>query len=165
MAIASPYRDIQTLTKIHRRKRTEKERLLDGELPTSNVYFTQFEQTDHQERGIIERVVERAVLLDDIYEVCEMDKENKPWPKMKALKALIGLRRATLAVVVAIRSWRVSVGDRPFLHRGENYLLTIRDDMDVLQDIDPVKHFGFFLGSRNPFVLPLRPLHIPRATN
>ena len=164
LAIPSPYRDIPTLTgRIRRRKRTEKERLADGELPTSNVYFTQFEQTDHQERGIIERIVERGVLLDEIYEVCELDKENKPWSKAKALRALIGLRKATLAAVVAIRSWRVSVGYRPFLHRGENYLLTVRDDMDVLQDIDPVKHFGFFLGTRNPFVLPLRSLHPPQA--
>ena len=161
-AIPSPYRDIQTLTKVRRRKRTEKERLLDGELPTSNVYFTQFEQTDHQERGIIERIVERNVLLDEIYEIVELDKENRPWPKSKALKALIALRKATLAVIMAIRSWRVSVGDRPFLHRGENYLMLVRDDMDVLQDIDPVRHFGFFLGSRNPFVLPLRPLHLTR---
>ena len=161
-AVPSPYRDVQTLRRVVRRKRTERERLLDGELPTSNVYFTQFEQTDHQERHIIERIVERNVLLDEIYDVIEYDKENKPWPKSKALKALIGIRRATLAVVMAIRSWRVSVGDRPFLHRGENYLLTVRDDMDVLQDIDPVKHFGFFLGSRNPFVLPLRPLHVTK---
>ena len=76
-----------------------------------------------------------------------------------ALRCTWRLRAATLAVVHAIRSWRVSVGDRPFLHRGENYLLTIRDDLDALNDLNPPKNFGFFLGNRNPFVLPLQNPH------
>ena len=74
---------------------------------------------------------------------------------MEALKTLIALRSITLTIVAAVRSWRVSVGERAFLHRGENLLLVLRDDMRDLELLDPPIQFGFDIGRRNPFCLPL----------
>ena len=47
------------------------------------------------------------------------------------------------------------MGERAFLHRGENLLLVLRDDMRDLELLDPPIQFGFDIGRRNPFCLPL----------
>ena len=38
------------------------------------------------------------------------------------------------------------MGERAFLHRGENLLLVLRDDMRDLELLDPPIQFGFDIG-------------------
>ena len=71
--------------------------------------------------------------------------------------------RARAGAVVAPDDASVSRERRPFA--GENYLLTLRDDSELLNDLEPTRRFGFFLGARNPFVLPLRSPHGARRAD
>ena len=119
------------------------------------VYYTSVEQTDHAELEIVSLVVRRSALLQKISEYRDAEAERRSWSKVEALKTLIALRSITLTIVAAVRSWRVSVGERAFLHRGENLLLVLRDDMRDLELLDPPIQFGFDIGRRNPFCLPL----------
>jgi hypothetical protein len=125
---------------------------------TSNVYFTQFKASDHQEFALIQAVTQRQNLVDVIRAAAAQKAASKPYDKKAVLRALLGLREATLSVVQEVRLWRVVVGERPFPAAKDNYLLRLRNDLDSLQELHPTETFGFWVGGRNPFALPLRPL-------
>ena len=157
--LLQPYADVQYIDKadrfrIERRKIRPPKKVQYGVIKP-RVYYTSVEQTDHAELEIVSLVVRRSALLQKISEYRDAEAERRPWSKVEALKTLIALRSITLTIVAAVRSWRVSVGERAFLHRGENLLLVLRDDMRDLELLDPPIQFGFDIGRRNPFCLPL----------
>ena len=157
--LLQPYADVQYIDKtdrfrIERRKIRPPKKVQYGVIKP-RVYYTSVEQTDHAELEIVSLVVRRSALLQKISEYRDAEAERRPWSKVEALKTLIALRSITLTIVAAVRSWRVSVGERAFLHRGENLLLVLRDDMRDLELLDPPIQFGFDVGRRNPFCLPL----------
>ena len=157
--LLQPYADVQYIDKadrfrIERRKIRPPKKVQYG-VVKPRVYYTSVEQTDHAELEIVSLVVRRSALLQKISEYRDAEAERRPWSKVEALKTLIALRSITLTIVAAVRSWRVSVGERAFLHRGENLLLVLRDDMRDLELLDPPIQFGFDVGRRNPFCLPL----------
>ena len=154
-----PYADAQYIDKtdrfrIERRKIRPPVKVRYGVIKP-RVYYTSVPQTDHAELEIVSLVVRRSALLQKISEYRTAEAERRPWSKVEALKTLIALRSITLTIVAAVRSWRGSVGERAFLHRGENLLLVLRDDMRDLELLDPPIVFGFDIGRRNPFCLPL----------
>ena len=154
-----PYADAQYIDKtdrfrIERRKIRPPVKVRYGVIKP-RVYYTSVPQTDHAELEIVSLVVRRSALLQKISEYRDAEAERRAWSKVEALKTLIALRSITLTIVAAVRSWRVSVGERAFLHRGENLLLVLRDDMRDLELLDPPIVFGFDIGRRNPFCLPL----------
>ena len=157
--LLQPYADVQYIDKsdrfrIERRKIRPPKKVQYGVIKP-RVYYTSVEQTDHAELEIVSLVVRRSALLQKISEYRDAEAERRSWSKVEALKTLIALRSITLTIVAAVRSWRVSVGERAFLHRGENLLLVLRDDMRDLELLDPPIQFGFDIGRRNPFCLPL----------
>ena len=157
--LLQPYADVQYIDKsdrfrIERRKIRPPKKVQYGVIKP-RVYYTSVEQTDHAELEIVSLVVRRSALLQKISEYRDAEAERRPWSKVDALRTLIALRSITLTIVAAVRSWRVSVGERAFLHRGENLLLVLRDDMRDLELLDPPIQFGFDIGRRNPFCLPL----------
>ena len=157
--LLQPYADVQYIDKtdrfrIERRKIRPPKKVQYGVIKP-RVYYTSVEQTDHAELEIVSLVVRRSALLQKISEYRDAEAERRSWSKVEALKTLIALRSITLTIVAAVRSWRVSVGERAFLHRGENLLLVLRDDMRDLELLDPPIQFGFDVGRRNPFCLPL----------
>ena len=157
--LLQPYADVQYIDKsdrfrIERRKIRPPKKVQYGVIKP-RVYYTSVEQTDHAELEIVSLVVRGAALLQKISEYRDAEAERRSWSKVDALRTLIALRSITLTIVAAVRSWRVSVGERAFLHRGENLLLVLRDDMRDLELLDPPIQFGFDIGRRNPFCLPL----------
>ena len=139
--LLQPYADVQYIDKadrfrIERRKIRPPKKVQYGVIKP-RVYYTSVEQTDHAELEIVSLVVRRSALLQKISEYRDAEAERRPWSKVEALKTLIALRSITLTIVAAVRSWRVSVGERAFLHRGENLLLVLRDDMRDLELLDP----------------------------
>ena len=157
--LLQPYADVQYIDRsdrfrIERRKIRPPVKVRYGVIKPK-VYYTSVPQTDHAELEIVSLVVRRSALLQKISEYPVKEAERRPWSKVEALKTLIALRSITLTIVAAVRSWRVSVGERAFLHRGENLLLVLRDDMRDLELLDPPIVFGFDIGRRNPFCLPL----------
>jgi len=103
-------------------------------------------------------VTGRQNLVDVVRGAVAHHAAGRPWDKTGVLRALLGLREATLRVVQEVRLWRVVVGERPFPGARDNYLLRLRNDLDQLQELQPAEALGFWVGTRNPFALPLRPL-------
>jgi len=160
--LLQPYADVQYVDRIVRKKIKPPKKVEYGSVKP-RVYYTCVESTDHTERELVALVVRRSALLETITAMKVAERERRPWSKVEGLRTLIALRSLTLTIVAAVRSWRVSVGERAFLHRGENYLLLLRDDMRDLELLDPPIQFGFEIGRRNPFCLPLVTHRAPPA--
>jgi hypothetical protein len=69
---------------------------------------------------------------------------------MKSLDLLDMLRMVTVDIIEAVVQWRHGL-PKPFVWKGENYLLKITHDCDFLDNVKPlVKWLGFTM-KRNPF--------------
>jgi hypothetical protein len=111
-----------------------------------------------KEATLLQTISVRENLVDDVVNEAKNCAGYKPYSPAKFFYSLNALRFATVTVIEAILHWRNGlVHPEPFMVAGENYLLKIIHDVEILRVMPCLDLFGLEFGLRNPFVFPCEP--------